>query len=70
MREGAQTELHFVDAPLDELVRRVRERGGPDAEALASDVLIGSADRFERPTDDEIARFDSYVGPDDSWASR
>ncbi len=64
---GAQTELHFVDAPLDELVRRVRARGGPDAESLASDVLIGSSDGFERPTPDEIALFDRYVGPDDPW---
>src|SRR4029079_14786586 len=49
-REGAVTELHFVDAPLDEPVRRVRARGGPDAEALASQVLLGTSDQFERPT--------------------
>ena len=65
---GAATELHFVDAPLDELVRRVRSRGGPDAEALASDVLLATHDRFERPTPDEIALFDRYVGPDDAWS--
>ncbi|GAA1737419.1 ATP-binding protein [Luedemannella helvata] len=67
VREGAVTELHFLDAPLDELVRRVRARGGPDAEALASDVLLGSSDQFERPTREEIALFDRYVGPDDHW---
>ena len=54
-----------VDAPLDELVRRVRERGGPDAEALIADVLIGLSDRFERPDPDEIALYDRYVGPED-----
>ena len=63
--EGAATELHFVDAPLDELVRRVRERGGPEAEALISDVLIGLSDRFEHPTPDEAAEYDRYVGPED-----
>jgi predicted kinase len=67
VREGAMTELHFLDAPLGELVRRVRARGGPDAEALASQVLLGTSARFERPTPDEIARFDRYVGPDDPW---
>jgi predicted kinase len=61
-REGATTELHFLDAPLDELARRVRTRGGPDDEALAS-LLVGTSDNFERPTADEIARFDRYVGP-------
>lgn len=60
---GALTVLHFVDAPLDELIRRVRARGGPDAEALISDVLIGLSDRFERPLADEIAGYDHYVGP-------
>jgi predicted kinase len=67
VREGAMTELHFVDAPLDELVRRVRARGGPDAEALATQVLLGSSAQFERPTPDEIALFDRYVGPEDPW---
>jgi predicted kinase len=70
VREGAMTELHFLDAPLDELVRRVRARGGPDAEALASQVLLGSSARFERPTADEIALFDRYFGPDDAWPPR
>ncbi len=70
VREGATTELHFVDGPLDELARRVRARGGPDAEALATDVLLGSFEQFERPTSEEIALFDRYVGPDDEWVPR
>jgi predicted kinase len=65
---GAQTELHFLNGPLDELVRRVRARGGPDAETLASKVLLETSERFERPAAAEIARFDRYVGPDDEWA--
>jgi predicted kinase len=60
--EGATTELHFLDAPQDELVRRLRARGGPDDESLA-ELLVGTSDNFERPTPDEIARFDRYVGP-------
>jgi predicted kinase len=64
---GARTELDFVDAPLDELVRRVRARGGPDAQALISTVLIGSSDHFERPSEDEVELFDRYIGPDVNW---
>jgi hypothetical protein len=70
VREGAMTELHFLDAPLDELVRRVRARGGPEAEALASEVLLGSSTRFERPAPDEIALFERYVSPDAPWQPR
>jgi predicted kinase len=68
--EGATTELHFLDAPLEELVRRVRERGGPCADILASKVLLQQSTRFERPTPDEIAGFGRYFGPDDEWPAR
>jgi predicted kinase len=61
-REGATTELHFLDAPIDELVRRLHGRGGADDEALAG-LLVGTSDNFERPTADEIALFDRYIGP-------
>jgi len=40
VRAGVAAELHFLDAPLDELVRRVRKRGGPDASVLADKVLL------------------------------
>ena len=63
-RNGAATELHFVDAPLDVLERRVRERGGPHAEILAEDILRKLGHRFERPAPDEAASYDRYVGPD------
>jgi predicted kinase len=68
VREGAATELHFLDAPLDELDARVRARGGAEADALAA-ILSTSSD-FERPGEDEIALFDRYVGPDDPWPPR
>lgn len=62
---GAGVELHFVDAPLDELVRRVLARGGPHAEVLANEILLKLGHRFERPAPDEAATYDRYVGPDD-----
>jgi len=60
---GAATELHFVDAPLPELARRVRERGGPDATSLVEDVLLKFPEKFERPSEDEAAQYDFYVSP-------
>jgi len=51
-------------------VRRVRARGGPDADILASKVLLQDSPRFEHPAPEEIARFDRYVGPNDEWAPR
>lgn len=67
LREGAATELHFLNAPLDELVRRVRERGGPEAEVLATRMLLQQSGRFEQPAREEVARFDRYVAPDEVW---
>jgi predicted kinase len=67
VREGAATELHYLNAPIDELVRRVRARGGPDADVLASKVLLESSGRFETPLPDEASRFDVYFGPEDTW---
>lgn len=62
---AATTELHFVDAPLPELARRVQQRSGPDAQRLLEDVLLKFPEKFERPTPDEIALYDVYVDPDD-----
>lgn len=56
-----------MSAPIGELVMRVRQRGGPDAETLVTKVLLEDADKFEVPNADEVARFDRYVGPDDAW---
>ncbi|HKO92481.1 MAG TPA: ATP-binding protein [Polyangiaceae bacterium] len=67
IQQGARAELHFLDAPLDELVRRVRARGGPDAELLASRVLLQESGRFERPAPEEAGLFDRYFGPDQVW---
>ena len=63
-RAGATVELHFVDAPLDVLERRVRERGGPHASVLAEEILRKLGHKFERPTPEEAATYDRFVGPD------
>jgi predicted kinase len=68
VREGAATELHFMNAPLEELMQRVRARGGPDAEKLASKILFENSEGFEHPTPNEIDAFDRYLGPNDVWA--
>ena len=68
LRGGAVCDLHFLDAPLSELERRVRSRGGPYAKVLAEDVLLKLGHRFERPTEEEAALYHSYVGPADTYA--
>jgi len=67
VRENAIAELHFLNAPVDELARRVRARGGPFAEVLATDVLLKDHGRFEQPSPEEAALFQRYVGPNDAW---
>ena len=68
VREGAATELHFLKVPQDELIRRIRARGGPAAEALVDLVLRDSA-KFEEPTPEETSRFERYVGPSEVWSA-
>jgi predicted kinase len=63
---GAAVELHFLDAPLENLVHRVRARGGPEAENLVA-VLVNDSAKFEYPSAEEAAVFDRYVGPNDDW---
>ena len=58
---GTRTELHFVDATVEECIARVLARGGLGAEALARDVLGASAHLYERPTAEEAAAYDAFV---------
>jgi predicted kinase len=67
-RTRVATELHFMDAPIEELTERVRERGGPHAAFLVDKVLLEYSGRFERPTADEAASYDRYYGPNDALA--
>lgn len=64
VRTGAATELHFVDAPLAELIRRVEQRGGPHAPFLVDTVLPEYSAAFERPSPEEAASYHRYVAPD------
>jgi len=62
VRSGAAVELHFLDAPMEELVKRVRQRGGPHAAGLIDDVLMKFSAKFETPTPEEAALYERYVG--------
>jgi predicted kinase len=63
---GAVAELHFLDASLEQLVQRVRARGGAEADGLVA-VLVNHSTSFEYPSAEEASLFDRYVGPDDGW---
>lgn len=54
---GGATKLHFLDAPLDELVRRLERRNAalpPDTFAVTADDLRLWSTGFERPTAEEL----------------
>lgn len=55
---GAEVELRYLDAPLDELHRRVTERGGMDV-AMTRANFDEWAATIQRPTADEFALFDT-----------
>jgi len=65
IRTNAATELHFMDAPIEELAQRVHRRGGPHAAFLVGKVLLEYSGRFERPTEEEAGSYDRYCGPGD-----
>lgn len=55
---GAQTKLHFLDAPIDELKRRLVLRNAslpPDTFPVAPHLIDEWARLFEPPTPDELA---------------
>jgi predicted kinase len=54
---GAAVELRYLDAPLDELYRRVAARGGIEP-AMTRAHFDEWADIIQRPTPDEFALFD------------
>jgi predicted kinase len=54
---GAAVHLVFLDAPVDELWRRIRERGREDPPITREDLERWSQ-VIERPTAEELARFD------------
>lgn len=57
---GARTELHWLDTSIETCMARVLGRGGPDAHALAHEVIAGSAEHYETPTDEELREYQAF----------
>lgn len=57
---GAQVELVFLDPPLDELWRRIQERGQIDP-PISCDDLERWDRAYERPDDDELTGYDAAM---------
>src|SRR5690242_1070454 len=55
---GAAVELHFLDAPVNELFRRAQLRGMENPPITREDLQRWS-DAFEKPTPEELALFDA-----------
>ena len=55
---GAAVELHFLDVPYDELVRRVVERTANGGIPITADHMATYRDMFQPPTDEELSLFD------------
>jgi predicted kinase len=55
---GAAVELHFLDAPVDELFRRAQLRAMENPPMTREDLQKWS-DGFERPTPEEMVLFDA-----------
>ena len=58
---GVAVELHFLDAPYDELVRRVVARHAAGGIAITEDHMERYRSHFQPPTADELALFDPPV---------
>jgi len=56
-QRGARVELHFLDAPDEELSRRISSRGREDPPVTLEDVATWR-EFFEAPTEEELALFD------------
>ena len=57
-RLGVAVELRFLDAPYEELVRRVLERHADGGIAITERHMERYRGIFEPPTDDELALYD------------
>jgi predicted kinase len=62
---GARVELRFLDVPIDELWRRIQERGLEDPPIQRSDLEVW-ASQIERPDQAELALFDATPAADGS----
>jgi predicted kinase len=57
-RLGAAVELHFLDAPIDVLFKRVRERNRENP-PIEFDEFLRYAESLQRPSGEEMALFDA-----------
>jgi predicted kinase len=55
---GAEVELHFLDVPYDELVRRVEERTANGGIPITAEHMDTYREKFEPPTPEELSLFD------------
>jgi predicted kinase len=55
---GVPVELHYLDAPLDELVRRLDGRNATGPVVITRALLAGYATLIQPPDQDELALFD------------
>jgi predicted kinase len=53
---GASVELVYLDVPVDELWRRIQERGREEPPITRTDLEVWSRD-FERPTEEEMGMY-------------
>jgi predicted kinase len=58
---GATVELHFLDAPVEELFRRAQQRAMEDP-PITREQLKSWSDQFERPDHGELALYDHPLG--------
>lgn len=54
----ARVELHFLDMPYDELVRRAVQRTANGGIPITADHMAAYRDMFQPPTDEELKLFD------------
>ena len=59
---GASVELHYLSAPLEELFRRIQERN-METPPIRWEAVQQWGDRFQPPTAEEIALFDTPLLP-------
>lgn len=70
---GVGVELHYLEAPVEELWRRIEARNsGPpwDGHPIRRADLDGWVDLFEPPDAAELALFDAAAHPSRDWCRR
>jgi len=62
---GAAVEIHYLDVPYDELVRRVVERTANGGIPITAKHMASYRGRFEAPSKEELSLFDPPLAPVD-----